>query len=98
MKATMYTAVGFVGISVYHTSAFDSIEDLKAHLETKPKGYTWHIMQTIELIAPSSPWDIEKSKPLKEERGAGKMPISMLFKIIASRHMGIDYFNPFSAL
>ena len=98
MKATMYTAVGFMGISVYHTSAFISIEDLKAHLETKPKGYIWHIMQTIELIAPSSYWDIEKSKPLKEEKGAGRMPIGMLFRLIASRHAGVEHFNPFSAL
>jgi hypothetical protein len=64
-----YTAVGEAGITVHHVHAFDSIDALKKHLATKPKGIVWHIMETIEIVTegPSTFWDLETSKKINSK-------------------------------
>lgn len=86
-----YTAVGEAGIVVHHVHAFDSMEALKAHLNTKPKGIVWHIMETVETFCegPSTPWDLETSKKLQSPElimAWGELPIGVLTKRIKLCH------------
>ena len=86
-----YTAVGVSGIVIHHTHAFDSMDALKAHLNTKPKGIMWHIMETVETFyeGPSSLWDLETSQRLQSpalREKWGELPMHMLIKRIELCH------------
>ena len=54
-----YTVVGDGGMLVYHTSVFGSLEEAENYIAKKSNSLAWHIMKTVKVRYPSSPWPAE---------------------------------------